>query len=108
VLLSSPPSPPQSSRPARSSPCLRVLAFHAQSQQLDLQQQLKDQREANAKQAEILELQAAGLREARERRDAQEAMVHAWQTAEDTLEPTEIFAHVKNISEQPLCDVTVQ
>ncbi len=90
-----------------------VLAFRAQSRQLDLQQQqLKDQREASAKQAEVLELQAAGLREsireALERRDAQEAMVHAWQTTEDIPEPVEIFAHVKNISGQPLYDVTLQ
>jgi hypothetical protein len=90
-----------------------VLAFRTQSRQLDLQQQeLKDQREASAKQAEVLELRAAGLREsireALERRDAQEAMVHAWQTTEDNPEPAEIFAHVKNISGQPLYDVTLQ
>jgi len=90
-----------------------VRAFRVQSRQLDLQQQqLKDQREDSAKQAKVLELQAAGLREslreARERRDAQEAMVYAWQTTEDTPEPAEIFAHVKNISEQPLYDVTLQ
>jgi hypothetical protein len=89
------------------------LAFRAQSRQLDLQQeQLKVQRDASAEQAEILELEAAGLREfireAQERRDAEEAMVHAWQTAEDNPEPAEIFAHVKNISGHPLYDVALQ
>lgn len=90
-----------------------VRAFRTQSRQLDLQQQqLKDQREASAEQAEVLGLQAAVLREfireALERRDAEEAMVHAWQTTEDNPEPAEIFAHVKNISGQPLYDMTLQ
>lgn len=104
MLLSSPPSPPRSlAVGAIFTAVFAVLAFRTQSRQLDLQQQqLKDQREASAKQAEVLELQAAGLREsireALERRDAQEAMVHAWQTKEDNPEPAEIFAHVKNIS----------
>ena len=90
-----------------------VLAFRGQSRQLDLQrQQLDDQRNASAKQAEVLELQATALneslREAQERRHAQEAMVHAWQTTEDGPEPAEIFAHVQNISQQPLYDVVLQ
>jgi len=70
-----------------------VRAFRVQSRQLDLQQQqLKDQREDSAKQAKVLELQAAGLHE----------------SLREAREPAEIFAHVKNISEQPLYDVTLQ
>jgi hypothetical protein len=90
-----------------------VLAFRAQSRQLDLQQRrLEVQREDSTKHAEVLELQAAVLtefiREALERREAQEAMVHAWTTTEDSPDPAKIFARVKNISGQALYDVILQ
>jgi hypothetical protein len=89
------------------------LAFRGQSEQLDLQrQQLDDQRRASEKQAEVLTLQAdalrESLREATERRLDQEKMVHAWQTTEDSPEPAVIFANVKNLSQHPLYDVTIQ
>lgn len=89
-----------------------------QSGQLDLQsKQLDDQRQANARQAEVLELQASELRESLDQRKREAELRHRDQANRVFIAETRpaqpeglpsVTAYVKNTSDQPIYDLELR
>jgi hypothetical protein len=116
---SSPKRSARSSSRSRTGRTWRVsrLLLKVQSGQLELQrQQTEDQRQANARQAEVLGLQAAELREsleqrqrdAYEQRQSQAARVTAWFAMDPQAAVSGPWgAVIRNASNLPIVDVRV-
>lgn len=105
---------------AYATTVLAIRAFKQQGKEVSDQaellriqsEQLAEDRKINAEQIRVLTLQAEELkqvagdreRDAQERHRAQALQVYTWETREGA-EPTEIVAHVRNTSQQPIYDV---